>query len=127
MIDNLNWTPLTCAVRFEKIEAFKALIANGANIDLCNGVGYSPLSEAIIQMNLEMVKLLVENGAKINSIDVSGWTPFQTAIKVKHLQMIDFSMENGADLDMRSKYSKNNAIELALREGEINIVKKLIY
>ena len=86
-----------------------------------------PLSKASLQNNLEIVKLLVENGAKINSNDVSGWTPFQNAIKEKHLEVIHFLMDNGADLKIRTKQFKNNAIELALKGGEINIVKKLIY
>ena len=111
----------------EKTEAVKVLIANGANIDLCNGAGNSPLSKAILQKNLEIVKLLVENGAKINSNYVRGMTPFQNAIKEKHLEVINFLMDNGADLKIRTKHFKNDAIELALKEGEINIVKKLIY
>ena len=114
---------LTYAISYEKVEALKVLIANGAIIDLRNGGGNSPLS----RNNLEIVRLLVENGVKINSNYVKGKTPFQRAIKEKHLEIIDFLMENGADLKIRTKNSKNNAIELALKEDEINIVKKLIY
>ena len=73
------------------------------------------------------MRLLVENGANINYNYVKGMTPFQYAIKEKHLEIVNFLMENGADLKIRTKNSKNNAIELALKEGEINIVKKLIY
>ena len=118
---------MTYAINFEKKEAVKVLIANGANLDLCNGVGRSPLSKAISRNNLEIGKILVENGAKINSNYVKGMTPFQKAIKEKKLEMIHLLMENGADMKIRTKNSKNNAIELALKEGEINIVKKLIY
>ena len=57
----------------------------------------------------------------------SGCTPFQNAIKEKHFQMIDFLIKNGADLKMKTKHLKNSAIELALKEGGINIVKKFIY
>ena len=73
------------------------------------------------------MELLLENGAKINSNDASGWSPFQNAIKEKRLEIVDFLIENGADLKIRTKNSKNNAIELALKEGGINIVKKFIY
>ena len=76
---------------------------------------------------MEIGKLLVGNGAKINSNYVKGKTPFQKAIKEKHLEIVNFLMKNGADLKIRTKNSKNNAIELALKEGEMNIVKKLIY
>ena len=106
----------------------KVLIANGAKLDICNGAGTSPLSKAVFEKDLETIKILLENGASMNHNDFTGWTPFLNSIRYKpNLEMIKFLMENGADLKIRTKHSKNSALELALMVDEINIVKKLIY
>ena len=126
MINNASWTPLTLAIEMN-FEAVKLLIANGANIDLCNGFGISPLSIAVYRNKLDVVKFLVQNGASININDGDGRTPFQNAVVEEHMEIITYLMENGADIQRRTNYFRHNSIELALKKNQINIMKKISF
>ena len=55
--------PLIKAIKLNKIEAVKVLIANGASLDLCVGALDSPLSSAVYKNYFDIAKILVENGA----------------------------------------------------------------
>ena len=63
----------------------------------------------------------------MNTRDRNGSTPFQDAVIEKHMEIISFFMDIGADLKIKTKYYRNNSVELALKGNAINIIKKLIH
>ena len=73
-----------------------------------------------------MVKFLIANCAKINTRDGSGLTLLQDAVIEENMEIISVFMENGADLKIKTKYFRNNSVELALKRNSINILKKLL-
>ena len=118
--------PLIKAIKLNKIEAVKVLIANGANLDLCTGALYSPLSSAIYINNFNIIRLLVETGASLNRHDGTGNTPFHSAVLHKNMEILTYFQENGANLSSRTKNNRENAIELALKKNQITIMKMLL-
>ena len=73
-----------------------------------------------------MVKFLIANCAKINTWDGSGLTLLLDAVIEENMEIISVFMENGADLKIKTKYLRNNSVELALKRNSINILKKLL-
>ena len=103
------------------------LISKGPNLNYNLPNGQSPLSMAVEIDNLVIVKLLVENGAKINTHDGNGATPFQKAVFVNHRAIVKFFKGNGANFVIRTVNLKNNAVELAMKHDNTEILKQLLY
>jgi uncharacterized protein len=61
-----SWTPLMYAARQNAIEAARALIESGADLDLTDPDGATALVLAIINANYDAAALLVEKGANPN-------------------------------------------------------------
>ena len=68
----------------------QVLIGEGANPNLCNGIGRSPLSEAILIHSLEIATFLVENGANVNAVDADGYSPFHKAVKSDSAKILKY-------------------------------------
>ena len=109
------------------ISIVQLLISKGANLNHKLPNGLSPLSKAVKKDNLVIVKLLVENDAELNTHDGSGGTPFQNAVIENHMAIVKFYRENGADLAMRTVAFKNNAVEIAMKNDHVNILKQLVH
>ena len=133
--DDNEWTPLRMAISEKNLEIIQLLSTNGANLNLIDTVGWTPLTYAIEdpdnieeleKENIEIVKLLVENGANMNIYDGSGATAFQEAIMQKRKKILKFCLDNGANLTMRTLYKRNNALELAMKDNHVDILKQLI-
>jgi ankyrin repeat protein len=126
-------TPLILAVRAGNVEKVKALIAGGADINLCDWYGRTPffheLSKRIVDMT--MIEFLVSKGADVNLHPTSGNTSLQESIHKKGLP--EFLIHHGADVNVTAGskivplneaiLSKNNAmIKLLLEKGaEVNV------
>ena len=118
---------ISYAINENKINSVKLLISKGANLNYRLPNGISPLSIAVVKDNLEIVKLLVENGAEINTHDGHGASPFQNAVFENRMAIVKFFRENGANLVMRTINLKNNAVELAIKNDHIDILKQLVH
>ena len=64
-----SWTPLMYAARQNAIEAGKALVAQGANLDLVDPDGATALVVAIINANYDFASMLLDAGADPNVVD----------------------------------------------------------
>ena len=69
---------LHCVVRWGDLEAAKALIDAGADMNKAGDLGYTPLHVACMKGNAEMVKLLIGRGADIFALS-DGDAPLATA------------------------------------------------
>jgi ankyrin repeat protein len=80
---------LHCVVGWGDIDAAKALINAGIDINKAGDLGYTPLHVACMKGNLEMVKLLVESGAELFAVS-EGDGPFATARLRGHDAICEF-------------------------------------
>jgi ankyrin repeat protein len=75
-----EWTPLMYTAREGALEAARALIDLGANVNVQDPDGMTPLLEAIVNMHLDFAAALLDKGADPNLADVSGMTALYAAI-----------------------------------------------
>ncbi|KIM10598.1 MAG: ankyrin [Sulfuricurvum sp. PC08-66] len=84
-------------VYHENIEAFKAAIDAGVDLNLQNKYGWTLLHIAIRRNQKAMVAYLLDKGADINKKDGVGWTPLMEAIMDDMTELCGYLIERGAD------------------------------
>ena len=88
----MAFTPLSIAAQFGHVQEVLALIEAGADINVCNHIGWTPLSMAAGNGHHETtVQILIEAGADTNKASYSGMTPLSLATMKGHetiLQML---------------------------------------
>ena len=94
-------TPLLYAARDGRLEAARALVASGADVELADVNGIRPLLMAVLNNNLNVARLLLEKGAQVNADDFWGRTPLWAAVEYRNLDMNnrdqDSPTDNGVD------------------------------
>jgi uncharacterized protein len=75
-----EWTPLMYTAREGALDAARALIDLGANVNAQDPDGMTPLLEAIVNMHLDYAAALLDKGANPNIADSSGMTPLYAAV-----------------------------------------------
>jgi ankyrin repeat protein len=78
-------------------EAFNALIAAGADVNMQNKYGETLLHISIRRDRREMVKTLLENNADINRADAPGWTPLMECVMDDMPELCQLLIDHGAD------------------------------
>ena len=73
-------TALMFSIREGCLDCTKALIENGANVDLADPEGMTPLIWAVFNNRFDVAKYLIEKGANINKWDWWGRTPLYLAV-----------------------------------------------
>ena len=66
----------------------KALLREGANVDLPNSTGQTPLLAAAAGGHKDVVQELLRAGAKVNAVGTDGWAPIHTAALFNHLRVV---------------------------------------
>jgi ankyrin repeat protein len=83
----------------KRLEALRALLDHGANVNGRSAAGRTALMEAAKWGNLEMVRLLVGRGADVNSTDRFGSTALMEAAGEGQLETVRYLLSQGARLD----------------------------
>lgn len=90
-------TPLHAVSRWSiNLDAARALLSWGADIEARDYLGYTPLRWAATQGRVEMIKLLVGRGANINTPDNYGFTPLYDATREGHEETAKLLEQLGA-------------------------------
>ena len=132
-ISRIGNTPLILALRDGNLEKVKALIAEGADINLCDWYGRTPFFHVISKriVDMMMIEFLVSKGADVNLHPTNGNTPLQESIRKKGIP--EFLINHGADVNAppgsrivplnEAILSKNNElIKLLLEKGvDVNV------
>ncbi len=86
------------AARGDDIEAVRALIADGADVNAAHGDGMTGLHWAALNGNGEMARLLIDAGAMLEAATRLGaHTPLHVAAKEGHGEVVAILAEAGAD------------------------------
>lgn len=89
--DLSNNSPILCVYAKKGFtEMVSLLIEFGADINICDAVGYTPLSLASLGGHIETVRLLVENQAKLSCLDRTGCCPLVLAARHGHFAIVEY-------------------------------------
>jgi ankyrin repeat protein len=87
-LDDGGRTPLVMACQNGNVEAAKALIERGADVNIADAARRSALHQAALSGDSSLCVLLIEKGAKINAQDEVGLTPLGWAIRSHRTEQI---------------------------------------
>ena len=82
------WTPLMYAARQDSVDAAKALIAAGADLNQVDDDGANALVLAIINAHFETANLLIDAGANPNVVDKTGMGALYAAVDLHSLDVM---------------------------------------
>jgi ankyrin repeat protein len=100
-------TSLIWATFYNNLDLLKWLIANGADINHQDNVGYTALHFAGQEKKLESAQLLLDKGASLEIADMHGNTPIWTAIfnSKGDYSLVKLYVSKGANLDIENKHN----------------------
>ena len=113
-------TPLLYAAREGCLECVKALVEDGANLDLQDPEGITPLIMAVTNMHFDTAAYLIKAGANLDKWDLWGRSPLYCAVDVNtiphggradrpsldettSLQIIEMLLDAGANPNLQLK------------------------
>ena len=120
-----NSTPLMIASSYGHYDIAKALIDNGALVNLRADDGFNALMEAVRTDNIKMAKLLIEHDSDINIKNKDGKNMIMIACENGNEEIFNLLLENNADINEKSSWGAS-ALIYASEKGNINIMQYLI-
>ncbi len=114
--DGGELTALVYAARSGSIDAARALLEAGADVNQVTRYGWSPLLAATQNRNYQMGRFLIEQGADVNIANKGGWTNLYLATDnrnveggdyptrepdMDHLEYIRLLLDSGANVNAR--------------------------
>src|SRR5579862_5775881 len=96
--DGGGLTALVYAARTGSIDAARALLEGGADVNQTTRYGWSPLLAATQNSNYKMATFLIEHGANVNLANKGGWTPLYLAVDNRNIEGGDYPVRT-ADMD----------------------------
>lgn len=114
---------LLAAVKSQRADVIKALLADGADPDGTSRLGESSLHRAVTG-DPGIVKLLLEAGANPNARDAGGVTPLMLAAAAGRQDNMELLRIAGARLDMKD-YQGSSAKDRAVHEGHAVLAQRL--
>jgi ankyrin repeat protein len=91
-------TALVYAARTGNIDAARALLEGGADVNQTTRYGWSPLLAATQNGSYQLAKFLIEHGANVNLANKGGWTPLYLAVDNRNIEGGDYPVRT-ADMD----------------------------
>ena len=114
------------AARRDDIEAVRALIAGGADVNAAHGDGMTGLHWAALNGNVEMARLLLEAGATLKAATRLGaHTPLHVAAKESHGEVVAILAEAGADVAAATETGAM-PLHFAAASGDVHAVTVLL-
>jgi ankyrin repeat protein len=123
--DAKQWTPLIYAVRYNRVQAVKALLSANANPLKFSGKGSAPIGFAAQYGHVEIIKILGAKGADLEACKAPFYVPLAYAASNGHLEAIDALLEAGVNIDAGDQ-SGRTALMIAAGTGQVQSIRKLI-
>lgn len=124
----LGETPLMEVVKKgdEWIDAARAIIAKGADVNKGDLIGITPLVWAVILGSVNLTTLLLENGADINLKNTQGATALMYAVNHDRPNLVRLLLDEGADINAATNDGNYTPLILAAMKDAVDIAKFLI-
>lgn len=121
-----GWTPILAAANHGHLGAIELLLREGAAVTAVSCHGKTPLHAAADGGWPDAIQLLIRHGADIRTVDEFGMPPFFLAIKAGDLASF-FALEYQEAMQPEFQdYWGSNALSLAVRCGQEEMIKALI-
>jgi ankyrin repeat protein len=121
-----NLAPLHVAALSQDTEAFKYLVANGANVNIAfSNNGYTPLHFAALKGNIQAIDKLVIHGATIDAANNDNKTPLHFAAQHEHTDTVKLLLLYKAKIDVRDNDGRI-PLHYAAMQGNTEVISELI-
>ncbi|MDG7055809.1 MAG: ankyrin repeat domain-containing protein, partial [Wolbachia endosymbiont of Menacanthus eurysternus] len=122
---------LHLAAKYGIVEMVKALIENGANLNVADNFGEVPLCYAVQYGEVEVMRILIENNADVKALNEFGEGLLHLAAQgvpgCSKTAIVKLLIDNGADVDAISVLGKKTPLHSATTlNNNIDIVRALI-
>jgi uncharacterized protein len=117
--------PLAEAARRQDRRAVRALVSQGADLNVPSADGTPALHWVIYFNDLEMARLLVRHGADVNQLNRYGLAPLHVAAAAGYAPLARLLLEENASVDLRAKNGET-PLMMAARKGCRDCVQALI-
>ena len=118
-------TPLVGALKRADTTAARALVKQGADVNVADAIGMTPLHWAVQGNHVQLAQLLLGAGASATAASRYGVTPLHLACTVGNTPMIELLLTSGADPNQTSAYGET-VLMIAARSGVADAVTALL-
>jgi len=118
-------TALHVAAYNGRVEAIRALIKAGANINQQKNGGNTPLHAAAYNGNVTAIRALLNGNANINRRNEKGETPLYIAAHSGHLNAVESLLARNADISLATN-DRKLPLAIARERGHAEIMELLI-
>ena len=118
-------SPLATAVKAGNVQAVRALIKSGADVNVRSGDGSTPLLWAADTSSLEIARALVAAGAAVDAANDYGVTPLLHASRTGDAPIVDLLLQAGA-APARAHPEGETPLMAAARAGSVPAVRLLL-
>ena len=107
------------------IDQVKSQIAEGADVNTKNRMGWTLLHTAIRNNQTEVVTFLLDKGADVNAKDSRGRTPLHFAVETGQKAVVEQLIAKGAEINVMDGRA-DNALSLAKKNNQKEIADLLV-
>jgi ankyrin repeat protein len=118
-------SPLTKAVKANDVQAVRALVKSGADVNVESGDGSTPLLWAANNGSVEIARLLIASRAAVDAANDFGITPLLQASRVGDSAMVDLLLRSGAN-PSKAHPEGETPLMAASRSGSVPTVRLLL-
>jgi uncharacterized protein len=116
---------LTKAVKANDVQAVRALVKSGADVNVRSGDGSTPLLWAANNGSVEIARLLIANKAAVDAANDYGITPLLQASRIGTSAMVDLLLRSGAN-PSKAHPEGETPLLAAARSGSVPTVRLLL-
>jgi ankyrin repeat protein len=117
--------PLTKAVKANDVQAVRALVKSGADVNAKSGDGSTPLLWAANNGSVEIARILIASKAVVDTANDFGVTPLLQASRVGDSAMVDLLLRSGAN-PAKAHPEGETPLLAASRSGSVPAVRLLL-
>ncbi|OQO14954.1 hypothetical protein B0A48_00336 [Cryoendolithus antarcticus] len=126
-LDDWGGSPFNYAAKYGRSKALKLLAQAGALVDRPARNGNRAVHLAALYSQPAALETLVSLQADINATGSDGYSPLCSACSIDDDKgCIDLLIRNGADLEIRSVADSYTALHIAVKQGRLDAIRKLL-